>query len=42
MEEVFRFLVDLSGINLVERDTGDRKGFVRTDSYAMRLGPWCG
>jgi CRISPR-associated protein Cas1 len=37
MQELFRFLVDLAVINLVERDEMDAKDFVRTESYALRL-----
>lgn len=39
MQELFRFLVDLAVINLVERDAMDAKDFVRTENYALRLRP---
>lgn len=39
MQELFRFLVDLAVVNLVERDAMDAKDFVRTESYALRLRP---
>ncbi|WFN35233.1 CRISPR-associated endonuclease Cas1 [Methanogenium sp. S4BF] len=39
MQELFRFLVDLAVVNLVERDAMTAKDFVRTESYALRLRP---
>ncbi|WFN35245.1 CRISPR-associated endonuclease Cas1 [Methanogenium sp. S4BF] len=39
MQELFRFLVDLAVINLVERDAMTAKDFIRTESYALRLRP---
>lgn len=37
MQELFRFIVDLAVINLVEMDQMDKKDFIRTDSYTLRL-----
>ena len=39
MQELFRFLVDLAVVGLVERDAMTAKDFVRTESYALRLRP---
>jgi CRISPR-associated protein Cas1 len=37
IQEPFRFLVDLAVINLIENNTMDKKDFVITDSYNLRL-----
>ena len=39
LQEPFRFLVDLAVINLIERDEMDKKDFIRTESYSLRLRP---
>jgi len=37
LQEPFRFLVDLAVINLVENGTMDKKDFIVTDNYNLRL-----
>jgi CRISPR-associated protein Cas1 len=37
MQELFRFIVDLAVINLIETDRMDKKDFIRTDNYTLRL-----
>lgn len=39
LQEPFRFLVDLAVINLIETDRMEKKDFIRTDNYALRLRP---
>ena len=39
LQEPFRFLVDLAIINLVENDTIEKKDFIRTENYNLRLRP---
>ncbi|WP_406669951.1 CRISPR-associated endonuclease Cas1 [Methanolobus sp. ZRKC4] len=39
LQEPFRFLVDLSVINLIESGKMENKDFIRTESYALRLKP---
>ena len=33
MQELFRFVVDLSVINLVEKGTMEKKHFIRTENF---------
>ena len=37
MQELFRFLVDLAVLNLVEKDTMEKKDFIRTESFTLKL-----
>jgi CRISPR-associated protein Cas1 len=37
LQEPFRFLVDLAVINLIETNGIDKKDFIRTESYSLRL-----
>ncbi len=37
MQELFRFLVDLAVFSLVEKDTMERKDFIRTESFTLKL-----
>ena len=37
LQEPFRFLVDLVVINLIENNTMDKKDFIITESYNLRL-----
>ncbi|WMW22919.1 CRISPR-associated endonuclease Cas1 [Methanolobus mangrovi] len=39
LQEPFRFLVDLAVLNLIERDCMEKKDFIRTESYSLRLRP---
>ncbi|AFV25260.1 CRISPR-associated Cas1 family protein [Methanolobus psychrophilus R15] len=39
LQEPFRFLVDLSVINLIESEKMENKDFIRTESYSLRLKP---
>ena len=39
LQEPFRFLVDLAVINLIETDKMEKKDFIRTDNYSLRLRP---
>ena len=39
LQEPYRFLIDLSIINLIERNAMEKKDFVRTESYNLRLRP---
>lgn len=39
LQEPFRFLVDLAVIWLIETDTMEKKDFVRTESFTLRLRP---
>ncbi|WP_292471173.1 CRISPR-associated endonuclease Cas1, partial [Methanolobus sp.] len=39
LQEPFRFLVDLAVINLIETDRMEKKDFIRTDNYSLRLRP---
>ncbi|AFV22383.1 CRISPR-associated protein, Cas1 family [Methanolobus psychrophilus R15] len=39
LQEPFRFLVDLSVINLIESEKMDNSDFIRTESYSLRLKP---
>ncbi|AGB03031.1 CRISPR-associated endonuclease Cas1 [Methanoregula formicica] len=36
-QELFRFIVDLAVINLIEADRMEKKDFIRTDNYTLRL-----
>ena len=38
-QELFRFLVDLTVINLIETKTMHKKDFIRTENYNLRLRP---
>ena len=41
LQEPFRFLVDLVVINLIENGTMDKKDFIVTENYNLRLrGSW--
>ena len=37
MQELFRFIIDLAIINLIETDRMDKKDFIRTDNYTLKL-----
>jgi CRISPR-associated protein Cas1 len=37
LQELFRFLVDLAIINIVENGTMDKKDFIVTENYNIRL-----
>jgi len=37
LQELFRFLVDLAVINLIENNTMEKKDFVVTENYNLRL-----
>src|SRR5208283_5240032 len=37
MQELFRFIVDLAVINLIENDRMDKKDFIRTENYTLKL-----
>jgi CRISP-associated protein Cas1 len=39
MQEPFRFLIDLAVIDLIENDNMEKKDFVRTESFTLRLRP---
>jgi CRISPR-associated protein Cas1 len=39
LQEPFRFLVDLAVINLIETDRMEKKDFIRTENYSLRLRP---
>jgi CRISPR-associated protein Cas1 len=39
LQEPFRFLVDFAVINLIETNGIDKKDFIRTDNYSLRLRP---
>jgi CRISPR-associated protein Cas1 len=39
MQEPFRFLIDLAIIDLIENDKMEKKDFIRTDSFTLRLRP---
>ncbi|WMW25033.1 CRISPR-associated endonuclease Cas1 [Methanolobus sediminis] len=39
LQEPFRFLVDLAVLSLIERDCMEKKDFIRTESYSLRLRP---
>ena len=39
LQELFRFVVDLAILNLIETDAMEKKDFVRTESYSFRLRP---
>ena len=39
LQELFRFVVDLAILNLIETDAMEKKDFVRTESYSLRLRP---
>lgn len=39
LQELFRFLVDLAMIHLIETDAMEKKDFIRTESYTLRLRP---
>jgi CRISP-associated protein Cas1 len=39
LQELFRFLVDLAVIGLIEKDAMEKKDFIRTESYTLRLRP---
>jgi len=39
LQELSRFIVDLAIIHLIETDAMERKDFIRTESYALRLRP---
>ncbi len=39
LQELFRFVVDLAILNLIETDAMEKKDFVRTESYSLRLQP---
>ncbi|SES84820.1 CRISPR-associated protein, Cas1 family [Methanococcoides vulcani] len=38
-QELFRFIVDLAVMNLIEKGAMDNKDFVRTESFSLRLRP---
>jgi len=37
MQEPFRFVIDLAVIDLIENDNMEKKDFVRTESFTLRL-----
>jgi CRISP-associated protein Cas1 len=37
MQELFRFLVDLAVLNLVEKGTTEKKDFIRTENFTLKL-----
>jgi CRISP-associated protein Cas1 len=37
MQELFRFLVDLAVLNLIEKGTMEKKDFIRTENFTMKL-----
>ncbi len=37
MQELFRFIVDLAVINLIETDSMEKKDFIRTENYTLKL-----
>ena len=39
LQEPFRFLVDLTVISLIENSTMEKKDFIRTENYTLRLRP---
>ncbi|WP_445476358.1 CRISPR-associated endonuclease Cas1 [Methanococcoides methylutens] len=39
LQEPFRFIVDLTVMNLIEKGAMDNKDFVRTESFSLRLRP---
>ncbi|TQD27917.1 CRISPR-associated endonuclease Cas1 [Methanolobus vulcani] len=39
LQEPFRFLVDLAVINLVESERMEKKDFIRTENYSLKLRP---
>ncbi len=39
LQEPFRFIVDLTVMNLIEKGAMDNKYFVRTESFSLRLRP---
>jgi CRISP-associated protein Cas1 len=39
MQELFRFIVDLAVINLIETDGMEKKDFIRTENYTLKLRP---
>ncbi|HDQ07304.1 MAG TPA: CRISPR-associated endonuclease Cas1 [Methanoculleus sp.] len=39
LQELFRFVVDLAIIHLIETDAMEKKDFIRTESYSLRLRP---
>ena len=39
MQEPFRFLVDFAVLNLIETNGIDKKDFIRTENYSLRLRP---
>ncbi|UGV39822.1 CRISPR-associated endonuclease Cas1 [Methanococcoides orientis] len=39
LQELFRFLIDLAVLNVIETNGIDKKDFIRTDNYSLRLRP---
>jgi CRISPR-associated protein Cas1 len=39
LQEPFRFLVELTVLNLIERDVMDKQDFIRTENYGLRFKP---
>ncbi|MEL4305252.1 CRISPR-associated endonuclease Cas1 [Methanococcoides sp. LMO-2] len=39
LQEPFRFLIDLAVLNLIETNGIDKKDFIRTENYSLRLRP---
>jgi CRISPR-associated protein Cas1 len=39
LQELFRFLIDLAIINIIEKNAMDTKDFIRTENYNLRLRP---
>jgi len=39
LQEPFRFLVDMAVIKLIETDAMEKKGFIRTENFNLRLRP---
>jgi CRISPR-associated protein Cas1 len=39
LQELFRFLVDLAVLNIVEKGIIDKKDFLRTDNFTLKLRP---
>jgi len=37
MQELFRFLVDLAVLKLIEKGTMEKKDFIRTESFTLKL-----
>ena len=39
LQEPFRFIVDLTAMNLIEKGAMESKDFIRTESFSLRLKP---